>query len=578
MSTIIYRVISCTSLATILFVAAAAASAQEQKEATLKMSVEPKEAYTFVDGDAMGTGSKTFDLPLGPHKVVVANYGYKFFEREVSMDADKPTVLKVSLEPSGSEVSGPFGRIQLELGPLSLEDAGDHAVLLNGKTANYFVGHIDEMNNDIGWHQELIVPAGNHVVTVTRRGKEVWSDTVSVTANQRVIIDISNGKRKTKDWAAGAQLKALPRFTAGIASARIVVAPVSGEITASPAKIDCGQPSQLKWTSADTVDADISGFSPVPMTGDRTVSPKQTTAYEFTATGPGGVTKSSTTVDVNTVVQSSLTASPTEIQYRQIGDKTIQAGDATLNWSSTNADSASLTPFGTVDPNGNKSVAMKPTQTAEGPVDETIKYTLTATNACGGSETKVASVHLTGAIEPVPEVLLHSVFFPTDYPTTEDPSVGLVRSQQEVLTTLANRFTKYLEYDPEAQLSLAAYADVRGPNEHNQGLSERRVQRVKEFLVSQGVAEGKINTSAYGSEKQLDKSVITDLQTQNPNPPSEARVHNSRSTWLAYNRRVDVVLQPANRESLRFYPNDAPDSDLLWQRPKPRPALVEQNQ
>jgi hypothetical protein len=221
---------------------------------------------------------------------------------------------------------------------------------------------------------------------------------------------------------------------------------------------------------------------------------------------------------------------------------------------------------------------MKPTQTAEGPVDETIKYTLTATNACGGSETKVASVHLTGAIEPVPEVLLHSVFFPTDYPTTEDPSVGLVRSQQEVLTTLANRFTKYLEYDPEAQLSLAAYADVRGPNEHNQGLSERRVQRVKEFLVSQGVAEGKINTSAYGSEKQLDKSVITDLQTQNPNPPSEARVHNSRSTWLAYNRRVDVVLQPANRESLRFYPNDAPDSDLLWQRPKPRPALVEQNQ
>jgi hypothetical protein len=221
---------------------------------------------------------------------------------------------------------------------------------------------------------------------------------------------------------------------------------------------------------------------------------------------------------------------------------------------------------------------MKPTQTTEGPVDETIKYTLTATNACGGSETKVASVHLTGAIEPVPEVLLHSVFFPTDYPTDENPSVGLVRSQQEVLTTLASKFTKYLEYDPEAQLSLAAYADVRGPNKHNQGLSERRVQRVKEFLVSQGVAEGKINTSAYGSEKQLDKSVITDLQTQNPNPPSEARVHNSRSTWLAYNRRVDVVLQPANRESLRFYPNNAPDSDVLWQRPKPESTLVEQNQ
>jgi outer membrane protein OmpA-like peptidoglycan-associated protein len=569
---------ACRIISSIGAVLALVAAASAQEEATLKMSVEPKEAYTFVDGNAMGTGSKHFDLPLGTHKVVVANYGYKFFEREVSMDAGKPTVLKVSLEPSGSEVSGPFGRIQLELGPLSLDDAGDHAVLLNGKTANYFVGHIDEMNNNIGWHQELIVPVGNHIVTVTRRGQHVWSDTVSVAANRRVIIDISSGKRKTKEWAAGAQLKALPRFTAGIASARIVVAPVSGEITANPAKIDCGQPSQLKWTSADTVDADISGFSPVPVSGDRAVSPKRTTAYEFTATGPGGVTKSSTTVDVNTVVQSSLTASPTEIQYRQIGDKTIQAGDATLNWSSTNADSASLTPFGTVEPNGNKSVAMKPTQTTEGPVDETIKYTLTATNACGGSEMKVASVHLTGAIEPVPEVLLHSVFFPTDYPTKENPSLGLVRSQQEVLTTLASKFTKYLEYDPEAQLSLAAYADKRGPTEHNQSLSEFRVQRVKDFLVSQGVAEGKINASAYGSEKQLDESVVADLQTQNPNPPSKARVRNSRSTWLAYNRRVDVVLQPTNRESLRFYPNDAPDSDVLWQRAKPQMTVVEQNQ
>jgi OmpA family/PEGA domain len=569
---------ACRIISSIGAVLALVAAASAQEEATLKMSVEPKQAYTFVDGSAMGTGSKRFDLPLGTHKVVVANYGYKFFEREVSMDAGKPTVLKVSLEPSGSEVSGPFGRIQLELGPLSLDDAGDHAVLLNGKTANYFVGHIDEMNNNIGWHQELIVPVGNHIVTVTRRGQQVWSDTVSVAPNQRVIIDISNGKRKTKEWAAGAQLKALPRFTAGIASARIVVAPVSGEITASPAKIDCGQPSQLKWTSADTVDADISGFSPVPVSGDRAVSPKQTTAYEFTATGPGGVTKSSTTVDVNTVVQSSLTASPTEIQYRQIGDKTIQAGDATLNWSSTNADSASLTPFGTVEPNGNKSVAMKPTQTKEGPVDETIKYTLTATNACGGSETKVASVHLTGAIEPVPEVLLHSVFFPTDYPTKENPSLGLVRSQREVLTTLAIKFAKYLEYDPEAQLSIAAYADQRGPAEHNQSLSEFRVQRVKDFLVSQGVAEGKINASAYGSEKQLDESVVKDLQTQNPNRPSEARVRNWRSTWLAYNRRVDVVLQPTNRESLRFYPNDAPDSDVLWQRAKPQMTVVEQNQ
>jgi len=554
-----------------------AISSYPQETEKLKVSVDPGEAYTFVDGKAIGPGNRTIKLPLGSHNVIVANYGFKFFQQDVALDSGKPTTVKVKLEPSGSDVPGPFGRIQIELGRLSLGDAGDHAVLLNGKTANYFVGHVDEFNNDIGWHQELVVPPGNHQVTVTRRGNEVWSGTISVAANQRVIVDISNGKQKVKDWSAGSKNQSLPRFTAGMASARVTVAPVSSEISASPSKIDCGQPSQLKWTSAETIDADISGMSPVPVNGDKTVSPKQTTAYDFTATGPGGVTKSSATVDVNTVVQSSVSVSPTEVRYRRIGDKTLESGNATVAWSSSNSDAASLTPFGSVGTTGSKSVPMTPTQTTDGPVDETFKYTLTATNACGGSETKTAAVHLTGSIEPIPEVLLQSVFFPTDYPTKQDPTVGLVQSQQAALTSLATGFTKYLEYDPGAKLSLAAYADERGPNTYNQDLSERRVQSVKDFLVSKGIAEDKIETSAYGDDKPLEKSTVIELQGKNPDQPAETRVRNFRSTWLAYNRRVDVALLPTNRESLQFYPNSAPDSETLWQRPKPAVSAV-QNQ
>jgi len=554
-----------------------AISSYPQETEKLKVSVDPGEAYTFVDGKAIGPGNRTIKLPLGSHNVIVANYGFKFFQQDVALDSGKPTTVKVKLEPSGSDVPGPFGRIQIELGRLSLGDAGDHAVLLNGKTANYFVGHVDEFNNDIGWHQELVVPPGNHQVTVTRRGNEVWSGTISVAANQRVIVDISNGKQKVKDWSAGSKNQSLPRFTAGMASARVTVAPVSSEISASPSKIDCGQPSQLKWTSAETIDADISGMSPVPVNGDKTVSPKQTTAYDFTATGPGGVTKSSATVDVNTVVQSSVSVSPTEVRYRRIGDKTLESGNATVAWSSSNSDAASLTPFGSVGTTGSKSVPMTPTQTTDGPVDETFKYTLTATNACGGSETKTAAVHLTGSIEPIPEVLLQSVFFPTDYPTKQDPTVGLVQSQQAALTSLATGFTKYVEYDPGAKLSLAAYADERGPNTYNQDLSERRVQSVKDFLVSKGIAEDKIETSAYGDDKPLEKSTVIELQGKNPDQPAETRVRNFRSTWLAYNRRVDVALLPTNRESLQFYPNSAPDSETLWQRPKPAVSAV-QNQ
>lgn len=562
----------------VLFSAAFAVLANAQETQKLKVYVYPDEAYTFVDGRAIGPGNRTVKLPLGTHNLMVANYGFKFFQQDVALDSGKPTIVKVNLEPSGGDVSGPFGRIQLELGALSLGDAGDHAVLLNGKTANYFVGHIDEFNNDIGWHQELVVPPGNHKVTVTRRGQEVWSGAISVAANQRVIVNISNGSQKVKDWPRGNELKSLHRFSAGTASATVAVAPVSSEISASPSRIDCGQPSLLKWTSAETIDADISGMSPVPVSGDKTISPKQTTAYVFTATGPGGMTKSTATVDVNTAVQSSLNATPAEVRYRKIGDKTIQSGEATLSWSSSNADAASLAPFGSVETRGSKSVPMVPTQTSNGPVDETAKYTLTATNSCGGTETKTASVRITGSIEPIPEVLLKSVFFPTEYPTKADPSSGLLKSQQEALTTLAAGFTKYLEYDPGAKLTLSAYADERGANSYNQGLSERRVQRVKDFLVSQGIAEDKVDASAFGDDKQLEKSTVIELQTQNPEQPPETRVQNFRATWLAYNRRVDVVLLPTNRESLKFYPNSSPDSQILWQSAKPQLSAIQQSQ
>ena len=551
--------------------------AQESKLGKLKVTVSPKQAYTFVDGKAIGPGNRTVKLALGTHHLVVANYGYKFFEQDVSIDSDKTTPMKVDLASAGSEVAGPRGRIQIEVGTLR---AGDAAVLLNGKKPEYFVGHVDEFNHDILLHQELIVPPGTHQVTVTRYGKDIWSGPVTVAANQRVIVNISNGKQKIKDWPRGTgQLRAaIPRFYAGTASATITIAPVSGSVSANPPNINCSQNTKLAWTSSETIDADMSGFSPVPTTGERTISPRQTTVYELTATGPGGVTKPTARVEVNPVVQSSLDASPAEVRYRRIGDKVIEQGSATLTWSSSNSDAASLTPLGSVDGSGSKSISLAPSQTGDGPVDEEFKYTLTASNVCGGSDTKTASVRVKGSIEPIPAVLLKSVFYPTDYPTKHNPSVGLVLSQREVLTALAASFTKYLEYDPNAKLSLSGYADERGPNEYNQSLSERRVQRVREFLISQGIPENKIETAAYGDEKPIDKAAVSDLQVKNPNQPPESRVRNSSATWLAYNRRVDVILLPTNSESLRFYPNQAPDSEILWQRARPTEVVVQQNQ
>jgi OmpA family/PEGA domain len=571
------RTFSLVLVATVLL--SSVAFAQNAKPGKLKMSVTPKQAYTFVDGKAIGPGNRTIKLEVGSHHLIVANYGYKFVEQNVSIDSDKTVPVDIKLEPVGETVPGPRGRIQIEVG--HLHGATAAAVLLNGKKTDYFVGHVDEFNHDIIWHQELVVPPGTHQVTVTRNGKELWSGALTVAADQRVIVDISNGKEKIKPWPRGSSTKGLPasaqRFKAGIASATVVVAPVSGSVSANPSKIDCNQNTQLAWVSKETVEADMSGMSPVPTSGEKTISPRQTTVYQLTASGPGGVTKPSTTVEVNPVVQSSLSASPMEVPYRRIGDKIIEQGSTTLNWSSSNSDAASLDPVGSVDASGTKSIPLSPTQSGTGPVDEEFKYTLKATNVCGGSDTQTVAVHLKGSIEPIPTVLLHSVFFPTDYPTKNYPEVGLVRSQQEALIVLATGFKKYLEYDPEAKLSLVGYTDKRGADSYNQSLSELRTERVKNFLVSQGIAPEKIESAAYGKQKQLDKAMVSDLQTRNPNPLPPTRARDSHATWLAYNRRVDLVLIPSNAESERFYPNQAGDSEILWQRPKPSRSAVEKD-
>src|SRR3989440_7456607 len=357
-----------------LILLSVAAFAQDLNPGKLKITVHPKQAYTFVDGKAMGPHNRTIKLDVGTHHLVVANYGYKFVERDISIDSHQTLPLDIQLEPAGGDLPGPRGRIQIEVG---MRRAGDAAVLMNGNKPQYFVGHVDEFNNDIIKHQELVVPPGRHELTVTRYGKELWAGVVTVGANQRVIVDISNGKQVTKDWPRGShELSAgVQRFKAGVVSATIAVAPVSGTVSANPPNINCNQNTQLAWTSSETVEADMSGFSPVPTSGERTVSPRKTTVYELTATGPGGVTKPNTTVEVNTVVQSSLSASPTEVSYRRIGDKVLQQGNTTLNWSSSNADAASLVPLGAADASGSTSLTVSPTQTANGPADEDYKYT-----------------------------------------------------------------------------------------------------------------------------------------------------------------------------------------------------------
>ena len=82
----------------------ASAFAQEPRSGKLRVVVSPKQAYTFVDGKAIGPGNRTVKLAVGTHHLVVANYGYKFFEQDVSIDSDKTMPMKVDLVSVGSDV------------------------------------------------------------------------------------------------------------------------------------------------------------------------------------------------------------------------------------------------------------------------------------------------------------------------------------------------------------------------------------------------------------------------------------------------------------------------------------------
>ncbi len=529
--------------------------------------VTPKQAYVFVDGRAISEASKHHSLSLsaGDHKIVLANYGYTPETRNVTVTAGKTTDLDVTLQPVTSTVAGPFGA-------MTIEGAAHDAVLLNGKTPDFFVGHGDEFDHDWGWKQELIVPPGTYQVSVLSGDKELWSGPVDVAANKRVVVDIPKGVRKTVDWPRSSKLTSIPRFTVGTASATVAVAKPTAQLSAAMAQVNCGDPAQLKWTSTDAPSVQISSIGPVASNGDQNVDAKQTTTYNLTASGPGGTATSSTTVNVNTAIQANLQLAPAEVHYRRIADKVVQDDSSALNWSAANASTVSIDQLGTVSATGNRPLQITPKKTTPGPIDETVTYTLTATNGCGGTETRTAALHIVGTIEQPEMQLSRSIYFPTNQPRNVKSDKGLLPSERESLKALADAFKTYLTADPNAHLVLGGHADKRGPANYNQSLSEWRAELAKRFLVEQGVPEADLETQAYGKEQNLTQDQVKQLLEQNTNLSAEERqkaLAKIQTVVLANNRRVDVKLSTTGQESARTYPFNSTDYVALVDRGKP---------
>jgi len=201
-------------------------------------------------------------------------------------------------------------------------------------------------------------------------------------------------------------------------------------------------------------------------------------------------------------------------------------------------------------------------------------YTISGHVDDGRSGTAECAVNIdVQAPAPPPEVAeletrlaLHSIYFPTGRPTNTNPEGGLLDSQRQVLLTLATDFSRYITFRPDAHLTLVGHADHRGEAEYNQKLTERRVNRVKSFLVEHGVPAANIERRAVGEENNLTAEQVKQLVDENPDlsPDERARIdsHLQMIVW-ANNRRVDVSLSTTGQQSVRQYPFNAKDSLAL---------------
>ena len=173
------------------------------------------------------------------------------------------------------------------------------------------------------------------------------------------------------------------------------------------------------------------------------------------------------------------------------------------------------------------------------------------------------------APQPPPEVrelearlALHSIYFPTAQPSATNPKGGLVSSQAEILVTLAEDFKRYLRYSPDAHLILSGHADPRGSVTYNKGLTQRRIDRTKNFLVERGVPADHIEVRSFGEEDVLTADQVRQQVAENPDLSPDDRkqlLSNIPVMVLAMNRRVDVTLSTTGQESTRRYPFNAKD-------------------
>jgi peptidoglycan-associated lipoprotein len=65
------------------------------------------------------------------------------------------------------------------------------------------------------------------------------------------------------------------------------------------------------------------------------------------------------------------------------------------------------------------------------------------------------------------------------------------------------RQASWLQKYPQVRVTIEGHCDERGTREYNLALGARRANAAKEYLVSQGVSAGRVDTISYGKERPI---------------------------------------------------------------------------
>ena len=120
-----------------------------------------------------------------------------------------------------------------------------------------------------------------------------------------------------------------------------------------------------------------------------------------------------------------------------------------------------------------------------------------AGGGAGGAGGVAGAVGSGGVSDPTSAVYFNQVvgdrvLFAVDQSTLSSEAQGVLAGQAQ-----------WLMANPEFTALIEGHADEQGTREYNLALGARRAASVREYLISQGVPEGRMRTISYGKERPL---------------------------------------------------------------------------